>query len=585
MAAITHSSAGDLFLSGTPSRSATHERLLTKWELFHSQSVIDNAHSISTVACARVLSAELAEKQAQICSLSKKITASPRLSEKLSIQLHKIALLLFHIHQTTNERVGSEAYYCPRSLLRDIEMLAQKIPSPGEVIGRGACGTVSLLSTKEPHVCLKSPNAYADPRLLIEEAIAYSKLPPHPGILHSGLLFEGEKGDIHLLLEKAEGSVGAFCRKACPEVRESIPKIFYSMADALAFIHSHHLVFRDFKPDNILRMIDGRFVLADLEMLRPDETRLAAGTIGFAAPEVYKELPVSYSADVFSFGAALVYSITGKTLITSTNPHDAIFELFSLTNETILERLGEISPTDSTRALVERFGEALFKVYDLIDPFYKDPAGYEALLTTLNSVHLDCLEEAKELLTNAIDNVNARGKITLDEKTVEALKGAIATKSDGADFACSVLDYAQAIGIFADSLVQILESDISLLLELFSIIGTTPQVHVSSTRVRATLLDFDGKGLHLASMLLKPDPSERSTIEEMKRHPFFTKSHRTMRLPLLEKTAVNAQEAPSDTPNESAKGGNPFARGASKAVQEEAHAKAMLAWKAMMETS
>ncbi len=80
------------------------------------------------------------------------------------------------------------------------------------------------------------------------------------------------------------------------------------LAEALAFLQSHHLVHRDIKPSNVL-LIDGQAVLADLGLLA--DTREAdsrVGTPGYAPDE----LQGRFTGDIFSLGVLLRELSTGR---------------------------------------------------------------------------------------------------------------------------------------------------------------------------------------------------------------------------------------------------------------------------------
>src|SRR6185295_14839765 len=84
----------------------------------------------------------------------------------------------------------------------------------------------------------------------------------------------------------------------------------------LAAIHEAGIVHRDVKPDNVLRMEDGRLVLSDFGLATdlPDSTMVSVfvGTPHYMAPEVREGDPATTRSDVWSLGVVLHEIFFGK---------------------------------------------------------------------------------------------------------------------------------------------------------------------------------------------------------------------------------------------------------------------------------
>ena len=84
----------------------------------------------------------------------------------------------------------------------------------------------------------------------------------------------------------------------------------------LAAIHGAGIVHRDVKPDNVLRMEDGRLVLSDFGLATdlPDSTMVSVfvGTPHYMAPEVREGDPATTRSDVWSLGVVLHEIFVGK---------------------------------------------------------------------------------------------------------------------------------------------------------------------------------------------------------------------------------------------------------------------------------
>lgn len=95
-------------------------------------------------------------------------------------------------------------------------------------------------------------------------------------------------------------------------------RISRSIGETLKYIHSRHVIYRDLKPENI--MIDLvssniKFVDFGLAKVITRPVRGIAGTPGYIAPEILKEHPYGFPADVYSFGMTLfvLWSERGPT--------------------------------------------------------------------------------------------------------------------------------------------------------------------------------------------------------------------------------------------------------------------------------
>jgi serine/threonine protein kinase len=105
------------------------------------------------------------------------------------------------------------------------------------------------------------------------------------------------------------------------------------MLHALAFLKSRGIVHRDIKPENILleSPVSYNAVLADfgLAAVLPEEGTLTnpTGTLGYAAPEMRMGSKYTEKVDIWSLGATLFASVTGRYVSAALEPSQALEEI------------------------------------------------------------------------------------------------------------------------------------------------------------------------------------------------------------------------------------------------------------------
>lgn len=99
------------------------------------------------------------------------------------------------------------------------------------------------------------------------------------------------------------------------------------LVDGLRSVHEAGLVHRDLKPANIMLGPDGPIVIDfGLARLREQDVGLTAtgqpvGTLTYMSPEQARgDRDLTTATDVYAFGAALVFALTGHTIYAQTHP-------------------------------------------------------------------------------------------------------------------------------------------------------------------------------------------------------------------------------------------------------------------------
>ncbi|XP_058215488.1 L-type lectin-domain containing receptor kinase VIII.1-like [Rhododendron vialii] len=227
-------------------------------------------------------------------------------------------------HVRKPDSFGSEIIKIPKEFSYKELRLATKCFSSSRIIGHGAFGTVykGILPESGDIVAVKrcSHNGQGKAEFLSELSIIGT-------LRHRNLVrLQGwchEKGEILLVYDlMPNGSLD----KALFESRMPLPwshrrKILMGVASALAYLHQeceNQVIHRDIKTSNI--MLDERFnaKLGDFGLARqvehdksPDAT-VAAGTMGYLAPEYLLTGRATEKTDVFSFGAVALEVASGR---------------------------------------------------------------------------------------------------------------------------------------------------------------------------------------------------------------------------------------------------------------------------------
>ncbi|WP_147312346.1 serine/threonine protein kinase [Thermomonospora umbrina] len=189
-------------------------------------------------------------------------------------------------------------------------------------VGVGGQGTV-FVGRKDagPRVAVKllHPHLVADrqahARFLGEVELAKRVAP----FCTAQVLDSGVVDDVpYIVSEFVEGpSLQRSVRDSGPRSGAALERLAINTAAALAAIHAAEVIHRDFKPGNVLLGPDGPVVIdfgisRALDLSRSVMTSQIVGTPAYMAPEQHLGDDAGAAADLFAWGATMVYAATGE---------------------------------------------------------------------------------------------------------------------------------------------------------------------------------------------------------------------------------------------------------------------------------
>ena len=146
--------------------------------------------------------------------------------------------------------------------------------------------------------------------------------------------------ELHLFMELC---AGASLQDRRPTLIRDVMHIFTRVAEAVAYMNTTGWVHADLKPNNILVAEDGTVKIIDLGQSCRVGTikQRIQGTPDFIAPEQFHRRPLDARTDVFNFGAALYWTLTGQAIKTVIPQRSNVIHLMS---DLELKPINEVNP-------------------------------------------------------------------------------------------------------------------------------------------------------------------------------------------------------------------------------------------------
>ncbi len=178
--------------------------------------------------------------------------------------------------------------------------------------------------------CAENPNLVAR---FFSEARAANVI-RHEGIVNVLDLASFPSGAPYIVMEYIDGApLSSLIAHHAPFPLGGYATLIAEVLDALGAAHSHGIVHRDIKPDNVFVTANGRAKLLDfgIAKLRPDlsniegstQTGALLGTPHYMSPEQARGLPADARSDLYSVGLLLFEGVTARRAFEGTQ----LFEL------------------------------------------------------------------------------------------------------------------------------------------------------------------------------------------------------------------------------------------------------------------
>lgn len=138
----------------------------------------------------------------------------------------------------------------------------------------------------------------------------------HPGIIRT-LALEPSDNGLAMVMEDARAVP---LSRARIESWEDWCQIALSITETLSFVHDHHIIHKDLKPDNILKTADGTRLIdfgiavrLEQENTAPLPPARLEGTLSYISPEATGRInrPVDARSDLYSLGVTLYETLFG----------------------------------------------------------------------------------------------------------------------------------------------------------------------------------------------------------------------------------------------------------------------------------
>lgn len=227
---------------------------------------------------------------------------------KLPIVAREVHALMVEVGQQVGMRKHAAA---ARKEREEIFTLRQDSPwTRGRLLGRGSHGIVYEATTvlTGGKMAVKMFYFSADHEEGIKQLLNEIKIMcsvDHENIVHY-FHCERSENNVNLFMELCDCSLADVIHsQRRRSMYLTVTQVLHHVLTAVAYLHSHGIVHRDIKPQNIL-LKNNVVKLTDFGTARKgNKVREVQGTFRYMAPEVYRGEPHSFSCDIWSIGCLI----------------------------------------------------------------------------------------------------------------------------------------------------------------------------------------------------------------------------------------------------------------------------------------